>query len=109
MSGNTIAFIEMLIPFALVLAFLTWQLVVTKRSLREDQERAAREPREQVAPVRETAIVTEAALLIEERIEAVSPEEDDITRAAAIRAEIEAGRARLAELEALEARLAPRA
>ncbi|PPQ38242.1 hypothetical protein SAMN06265338_11036 [Rhodoblastus acidophilus] len=43
MSIDAFALLEVLFPFALVIAFLAWQLRVTKRSIRDDQTRAARE------------------------------------------------------------------
>lgn len=46
MSIDSFALLEMLFPFALLIAFLAWQLVVTKRGIRDDQARAAREQAE---------------------------------------------------------------
>jgi len=40
MSGEMIAMAEMLGPFGLFLGFLIWQLVSTKRMIREDEARA---------------------------------------------------------------------
>jgi hypothetical protein len=51
MSGSTLAMLEMLGPFGLFLGFLIWQLVVTKRSIREDEARAKAAASEAAAAV----------------------------------------------------------
>jgi flagellar biosynthesis/type III secretory pathway M-ring protein FliF/YscJ len=45
MSESLYGLVEMLLFFGVLLAFLIWQLVVTRRSLRNDRERAQRETR----------------------------------------------------------------
>jgi hypothetical protein len=39
--------VEMVFSFGVILAFLIWQLVVTRRSIREDRERSKREARDE--------------------------------------------------------------
>ncbi len=39
--------VETILFFGVILAFLIWQLIVTRRSIREDLERAQREPRDE--------------------------------------------------------------
>jgi hypothetical protein len=41
--GESYGLIEMVLFFGVLLAFLIWQLIVTRRSIREDRERARRE------------------------------------------------------------------
>jgi flagellar biosynthesis/type III secretory pathway M-ring protein FliF/YscJ len=49
MSESLYGLVEMLLFFGVLLAFLIWQLVVTRRSLRKDRERAQSETKD-VAP-----------------------------------------------------------
>lgn len=44
MEGGTLALIEMLLVFGLVVGFGVWQLVSVRRSIREDEEK--RRPQE---------------------------------------------------------------
>jgi hypothetical protein len=44
MSDSTAyGLVEIIFPFGVILAIAIWQLIVTRRSLLEDRERAARE------------------------------------------------------------------
>ena len=49
MSESLYGLVEMLLFFGVLLAFLTWQLVVTRRSVRKDRERAQREAQDDAA------------------------------------------------------------
>jgi hypothetical protein len=42
-DSSAYGFVELVFAFGVVLAVLIWQLIVTRRSLREDRERAARD------------------------------------------------------------------
>ena len=46
MDPKYYGYVEMGLVFVVVVLPLVWQLIVTKRSLREDRERAEREKRE---------------------------------------------------------------
>jgi CRISPR/Cas system CSM-associated protein Csm2 small subunit len=87
MSGNTIAMLEMLFPFGLFMSFLIWELVKTKRSIREDRAREA-----------------------QVQAELAAREADDAMSIAELRTEIKTQREeldrRFAELAEREARLA---
>ncbi len=43
MGESSYGLVEMVFSFGVVLAILIWQLIVTRRSIREDRERARRE------------------------------------------------------------------
>lgn len=43
MGESAYGLVEIVFSFGVVLAILIWQLVVTRRSIREDRERARRE------------------------------------------------------------------
>ena len=43
MGESAYGLVEIVFAFGVVLAILIWQLVVTRRSIREDRERAERE------------------------------------------------------------------
>ena len=45
--GESYGVIEMVFSFGVIFAILIWQLVVTRRSIREDRERARREARDE--------------------------------------------------------------
>ena len=49
MSESLYGLVEMLLFFGVLLAFLIWQLVVTRRSLRKDRELAQREAQDEAA------------------------------------------------------------
>jgi hypothetical protein len=52
MSESLFGLVEMLLFFGVLLAFLVWQLVVTRRGLRKDRERAQREAQDEAeAPI----------------------------------------------------------
>jgi hypothetical protein len=48
--GEYYGAIEMVFSFGVILAILIWQLVVTRRSIRKDRERAQREARDGALP-----------------------------------------------------------